>query len=45
MTVLFCQSTFGCSGHMVPNILRLDNQKGGQDLSHFVACRQLFTSV
>ena len=35
MTFLFRQSTFGRSHHTVGNIPRLDDQKGGQDLSHF----------
>ena len=35
ITFLFRQSTFGHSHHTVRNILRLDDQKGGQDLSRF----------
>jgi len=43
--LIFRQSTFGRSHHTVRNISRLDDHKGGQDLSHFVACRQLYASV
>jgi len=34
MTFLFRQSTFGRIHHKVRNIPRLDDQKGGQNLSH-----------